>query len=236
MKISILAEGSTRLQRFIRHWGLSILVGDDILFDTFGGPNYVADKLKRSGVNIRRIKNIAISHDDWDHIGGLWKLLDTNRDATVYVCPHFKKEIKKKITESGAILVETQGVTEIGDDIYLSGELTGRRQGLDIPEQYLAIKKENGIVLITGCAHPGIIGIIQHAKSAFGSNVNVLIGGFHLKDHREQDAHDIILRIKSLGVSRVVPLHCTGPVAQGLFEKEFGADCVIPAEGQAIEV
>ena len=236
MRLKILAEGSTKWQRFIKHWGLSIFIDDDILFDTFGKPNYVLKQLKRFKVDINKIKHIIISHDDWDHVAGLWKILERNRDVAVYVCPHFKPEIKTKIKQYGARLVEVEGAVNIRDNIYLSGELTGKRKDCTIPEQYLAIKASKGLVVLTGCAHPGIIEIVEHAKNVLGSDVHSLIGGFHLKDYTAEKAHDIVLKVKSLGVQQVIPFHCTGKVAQNLFSKEYKQDCIIPGEGQTIEI
>jgi 7,8-dihydropterin-6-yl-methyl-4-(beta-D-ribofuranosyl)aminobenzene 5'-phosphate synthase len=236
MRLKILAEGSTKWQRFIKHWGLSILIDDDILFDTFGKPDYVLKQLKRLSIDLNKIKNIIISHDDWDHVSGLWKILERIRDVTVYICPHFKPAIKAKIKRYGARLVEVDGVINIRDNVYLSGELAGKRNDSNIPEQYLAIKTAKGIVVITGCAHPGITEITQHAKDVFNSNVRLLVGGFHLKDHTVKEAVDIISKLKALGVSQVIPFHCTGRIAQELFNKEFKRDCIIPNEGQAIEI
>ena len=237
MRLKILAEGSTKWQRFIKHWGLAILVDDDILFDTFGKPDYVLKQLKRFSIDIDKIKHIVISHDDWDHVSGLWKILERNNDVTVYICPHFSPDIKSKIKRYGARFVEVDKLTEIGSNVYLSGELQGgSRGGVALPEQYLAIKTPNGIVVITGCAHPGIIKIVQHAKNAFASEVRLLIGGFHLKDHTAKEDHDIILRLKTLGVGQVIPLHCTGRIAQDLFNKKYKHDCIVLSEGQAIEI
>ncbi|MDD5422333.1 MAG: MBL fold metallo-hydrolase [Candidatus Omnitrophica bacterium] len=236
MRLKILAEGSTKWQRFVKHWGLSILIDDDILFDTFGRPDYILKQLKQFHIDVDKIRHIVISHDDWDHVAGLWKILERNQNLTVYICPHFKPEIKAKIQRHGACLIETKGVTNLRDNIYLSGELTGSRDNCDIPEQYLTIKTSKGLVVITGCAHPGIVEIVQHAKTCFGQDVQSLIGGFHLKDHAVKEAYDIILRLKALGLGQVIPFHCTGRIAQKLFEKEFKQDCIIPSEGQIIEI
>ena len=237
MRLTILAEGSTRWQRFIKHWGLSVLIDDDILFDTFGKPSYALKQLNRFKVDIKKIKHIIISHDDWDHVSGLWKILERNNDVTVYICPHFSPNIKAKIKWYGARLVEVDKLTQIRSNVYLSGELQGgSRGGVALPEQYLAIKTPNGIVVITGCAHPGIVEITQHAKAVFNSNIRLLVGGFHLKDHTIEEAYDIVLKLKALGVSSVIPFHCTGRIAQELFIKEFKHDCAIPNEGQVTEI
>ena len=236
MRLKILAEGSTKWQRFIKHWGLSILIDDDILFDTFGKPGYVLKQLKRFNIDLNKIKHIVISHDDWDHVTGLWKILERNQNVTVYICTHFKPEIKTKIKRYGARFIEVNEVANIRDNIYLSGELAGKRKDCNIPEQYLVIKSSKGLVILTGCAHPGIVEIIQHAKASFNLDVRLVIGGFHLKDHTAKEAHDIILKLKTLGVNQVIPFHCTGKIAQELFNKEFKRDCIIPKEGQVIEI
>jgi len=236
MKITILAEGSTKWQRFIKHWGLSILIDHDILFDTFGKPDYVLKQLKRFNIDLNKIRHIVISHDDWDHVTGLWKILERNQDVTVYICPHFKPEIKAKMKRYRARIVEVEGVSNVRDNIYLSGELTGKRHDSDISEQYMGIKTSKGLVVLTGCAHPGIIEIVQHAKATFDTNVCLIIGGFHLKDHAAKEAHDIILKLKVLGVNQVMSFHCTGRIAQELFTKEYGQSCIMANECQTIEI
>jgi len=237
MKLTLIAEGSTKWQRFIKHWGLSILIDDDILFDTFGRPGYVLKQLNRFNVDPAKIKHIAISHDDWDHISGLWKILDRNRDATVYMCPNFNPDNKSRIRWCAARSAEVDKLTEIRDNIYLSGELKGAsRGGIALPEQYLAIKTLKGIVVVTGCAHPGIIEIVQHAKKSFGSDICMLIGGFHLKDNPDQMNIGIVAKLKELGVRQVVPLHCTGKFAQKIFQRTYGKDCIVSGEGQVIDI
>jgi len=237
MRLTILAEGSTRWQRFIKHWGLSVLIDDDILFDTFGKPSYALKQLNRFKVDIKKIKHIIISHDDWDHVSGLWKILERNNDVTVYICPHFSPDIRAKIKWYGARLVEVDKLMEIRSNVYLSGELQGgSRGGAALPEQYLAIKTPNGIVVITGCAHPGIVEIVQHAKVSFSSEICLLIGGFHLKDNSDEVNSGIVTKLKGLGVRQVMPLHCTGRIAQELFAREYAQDCIMTKEGQAIEI
>ncbi|MBN1526401.1 MAG: MBL fold metallo-hydrolase [Candidatus Omnitrophica bacterium] len=237
MKLKILAEGSTKEERSVKHWGLSILIGDDMLFDTFGKPDYVLEQLKRSGIDPDKIKHIAISHDDWDHITGLWKILERNNGATVYICPNFSPDVKEGIKKYGARFVEVDKPTGIKDGIYASGELRGgSRGGIALPEQYLAVKTPKGVVVITGCAHPGIVEIVRHAKKNFGPEVRLLIGGFHLKDNPEDVNAGIVASIKKLGVRQVIPLHCTGSAAQELFAGEYGRDCIVMKEGQTVEI
>jgi 7,8-dihydropterin-6-yl-methyl-4-(beta-D-ribofuranosyl)aminobenzene 5'-phosphate synthase len=237
MKLTLIAEGSTKWQRLIKHWGLSILIDDDILFDTFGKPDYVLGQLSRLSVDINKIKNIVISHDDWDHVTGLWKILERNNSATIYVCPNFSPDIKAKIKWYGARFIEVDRLVEIRNGIYVSGELKGgSRGGVALPEQYLAIKTPKGVVVITGCAHPGIVEIVQHAKEAFHSDIRLLIGGFHLKDNSDRANLDIVSKLKEIGVRQIIPLHCTGNGAKKILIQEYGPDCISIDSGHSILV
>jgi 7,8-dihydropterin-6-yl-methyl-4-(beta-D-ribofuranosyl)aminobenzene 5'-phosphate synthase len=103
MKIKIIATGSSKLQRFIRRWGVSFLIGEDVLFDTFGDPGVLMDNMRKFKVDTAKIKHIVLSHDDWDHITGLWCLLPNRQDITVYICPGFKREIKDRIASFCAL-------------------------------------------------------------------------------------------------------------------------------------
>jgi 7,8-dihydropterin-6-yl-methyl-4-(beta-D-ribofuranosyl)aminobenzene 5'-phosphate synthase len=84
MKIKIIATGSGRFERFIRRWGVSFLLGEDVLFDTFGDPQVFLKNMRKFKVDPGKVKHIILSHDHWDHISGLWYLLPA-RGYTVYV-------------------------------------------------------------------------------------------------------------------------------------------------------
>jgi len=77
------------------------------------------------------------------------------------------------------------------------------------------------MVVITGCAHPGIVKIIEHTKGRIKDNVLLAMGGFHLFWHRKQKIRAVISRLKELGVRYVGPCHCSGKAARKLFENEF---------------
>ena len=101
MNIKIVAVGSTRWQRFIRRWGVSFLIGEDLLFDTFGDPGVLLRNMRKLNIDTAKIKRIVLSHDDWDHISGLWYLLPNRTDITVYICPGFQQELKDRIAQMG---------------------------------------------------------------------------------------------------------------------------------------
>ena len=236
MNIKILATGSSKWERFIRRWGVSFLIGEDILFDTFGDPGVLLNNMRKFNIDAAKIKHIVLSHDDWDHIAGLWYLLPDRKDITVYVCPGFKREIKDRIASFGVKVVEAGETVQIKENIYSTGELYGESGGRKIYEQSVVVKTSDGLAVICGCAHPGVVKIAKKAKDIFKANVHWLIGGFHLKDNSDETNARIIRELQDLGVSKIVPMHCTGKHATEAMREAFGQGFVRVKEGESIEL
>ena len=234
MKLTIIAEGSAKWQHLIERWGLSILVGDDVLFDTFGKPRYLIRQAKKFNVDFNKLKHIIISHDDWDHISGLWYILERNKDVTVYICPHFSQEIKDRIKSYNVKIVEVKDVTEISRNIYSTGEMIGFSDKRVVYEQSLMLQIPKGIVVVTGCAHQGIINIVKEAKSRFRDKIYLLIGGMHLKDFTRKEIDEAVLKLKNCGIENITPMHCTGRYAAYAMKKTFGKNFMPVKEGSSI--
>ncbi|MFA5363289.1 MAG: MBL fold metallo-hydrolase [Candidatus Omnitrophota bacterium] len=236
MKIKIIAVGSSKRERSIRRWGVSFLIGEDVLFDTFGDPKALLHNMRKFTVDRSKIKHIILSHDDWDHITGLWDLIPGREDITVYICPGFRRGIRKRIISSGAKLVEIRETARIKDGIYSTGRLCGESQGKKIYEQSVVIKTAGKLSVICGCAHPGVVNIVRHAQERFCGDFYSLIGGFHLKDNTAEANRRIIADLRELGVRRIAPMHCTGKSATEMMRKEFGRDFIQAGEGRDIEL
>jgi len=236
MGIKIIAVGSTRWQRFIRRWGVSFLIGEDVLFDTFGDPGVLLNNMRKFNIDAAKIKHIVLSHDDWDHISGLWYLIQNRKDITVFICPGCKTEIKERIASFGVKVVEAGCLTQIKDDIYSTGELCGESVGEEICEQSVVIKTADSLTVICGCAHPGIVDIVRHVKEQFHNDVHSLVGGFHLKNNDDETNACIIKDLRELGVRRIAPMHCAGKRATEMMRQAFGVDFVKVREGDIVEL
>jgi len=236
MQIKVITVGSTKWERFIRRWGVSFFIGEDMLFDTFGDPGVLLNNMRKFNIDTAKIKHIVLSHDDWDHISGLWHLITNRRDIAVYVCPGFKQEIKMKIASFGVKVIEAGGVTQIKDDIYSTGELCGESDGEKICEQSVVIKTAEGLTVICGCAHPGIVNIIQYVKERFRNDVHSLIGGFHLKNNDNETNARIIENLRGFGIRRIAPMHCTGKRATEMMSKIFASGFIRAKAGDIIEL
>ncbi len=237
MKIKIIATGSSKWERFIRRWGVSFLIDEDVLFDTFGDPGVLLNNMRKLSVDTAKIKHIVLSHNDWDHIEGLWYLIDNRRDITVYVCQGFKQEIKDRIISFGVRVVEVDPLTEIKEDVFSSGQIQAFCAGESIFEQALVIKFLKKLTIITGCAHPGIVNIIDVVQSHFSKEkVYFVLGGLHLKDSSRSQIEEVISALKARGISKIAPTHCTGKKATEALKKEYGIDFMALAVGSVIEV
>lgn len=236
VKLTLIAEGSTKWQRLIRRWGVSYLLGDDVIFDTFGRSDVFQRSIKKLCIDTKRIKHIVLSHDDWDHIAGLWYLLNNRIDITVYICPGTRQEIKDRIASFGSQIVEMKNATLIKEVIYSTGELYGESKGRKIYEQSVVIKATNGLAVICGCAHPGIVGIVRSVKETFHENVSSLVGGFHLKDNTDEINLRIAQDLREIGVRQVAPMHCTGTNAVQIMRMTFGDGFRRLREGDEIEI
>jgi len=237
MKIKIIAIGSSKWDRFIRRWGVSFLIGDDVLFDTFGDPGVLLNNMRKFNIDAAKIKHIVLSHDDWDHISGLWYLLPGRKDITVYVCPGFNQQIKDRIVSFGVRVIEVEPFTEIKEDIFSTGQIQGSCADGIIFEQALAVKFLKNITIITGCAHPGIVNIINAVKKHFSKErIYFVLGGLHLKDNSNGININIIQNLRDFGVRKVAPMHCTGIRATMAMREAFGYGFVRAKEGDSIEL
>ena len=82
--------------------------------------------------------------------------------------------------------------------------------------------KKKGLVVLSGCAHSGIVNTVEHARDISGvERVHAVIGGFHLALADDDEIDQTIQYFKDIKPDLLVPGHCTGLSAIGRFQKEF---------------
>lgn len=78
-------------------------------------------------------------------------------------------------------------------------------------EVSMVIDGKDGLVVMTGCAHRGILNIAEAARKAFpGRPVSALVGGFHVSDAPEETLARVTAGIALLAPRRIYCGHCTG--------------------------
>ena len=149
-------------------WGFSCLIGtvdEAILFDTGARGNILLSNMEKLGIDPRMISKIVISHEHWDHSGGLQALVPLVGDVELY-------RLEKKSPSENMQLVSAEAPQEITEGMYTTGRLKG-----PVDEQSLVLKGKKGWYVLVGCSHPGVEKIIDAAKQ-YG-NIVGLIGGLH---------------------------------------------------------
>jgi 7,8-dihydropterin-6-yl-methyl-4-(beta-D-ribofuranosyl)aminobenzene 5'-phosphate synthase len=109
-----------------------------------------------------------------------------------------------------------------------------RRQGPI--EQSLVILTSEGPVVVTGCAHPGVVEIAERAAELAGRPPLLVVGGFHLLEARERGLREIARRLQEIGVRYAGACHCSGDRTREIFADEFGRRAVDVHVGTTIEV
>lgn len=95
------------------------------------------------------------------------------------------------------------------------------------------METEGGLVVVTGCAHSGLINTLEHVKRLAGQGrVRAIIGGFHLVNASEQRLERTIRTLIGHSPGLLIPCHCTGMKAVGLLSAAFGSAVVAGKAGQ----
>ncbi len=134
-----MATGSTPQNEGKDVGGLSLLIGESVLFDTFGMSSLFIDNLLKMNVDVSRIRHVVLSHEHWDHVSGLERLAEENRTATIHICPHTDSSVKAWIKGLGMPVVEVGSWLEIEKGLFSTGEIKGSWNGHPLWEQSLVI-------------------------------------------------------------------------------------------------
>lgn len=231
--LSVVYDNNDYDPRLQTAWGFACLVEMDettILFDTGGDGTVLLSNMATLGLDPREIDMIILSHIHGDHTGGLASLFAAGVSPTVYVPRSFPANFKAQL-EAKTTLHEVSGPETITGGVYTTGEM-----GSGIIEQALVLKTAKGLVVITGCAHPGIVRVVEQAKEIRNDDIYLLLGGFHLGSKSEAEIENIIDDFQRLGVQKVAPCHCSGEVATRLFEEAYNEDFIRNGVGRIIEV
>ena len=191
MKSRILYDNIAE-EGFRSGWGFSCLIGEHVLFDVGADLNTLLFNMRKASVELDEIDKVVLSHEHHDLVGGI-QVLSMRKNVKVFTPCSFSNHFKRKISMLGEVTsVEVDEPIEISEGLYLTGVL-----GYFIREQSLIVETEKGLTVVTGCSHPGLEKILNHA-SALGKLYGV-VGGFHG-----------FSKLQSLvGLSLIAPCHCT---------------------------
>lgn len=248
MKILVLTENNAGQLTSAEH-GLSYLIETDgkrILFDT-GQSDLFLKNAAIMGVSIEGIDMIVLSHGHYDHGNGLEYLNGgtllchpgsfirryRKSDHSYIGLKNSREELARKFK-----LITSREPLRISESIVFAGEIPrtspfeskltsfvledGTPDFVE-DDSALIITLPQGLFIITGCGHAGVVNIMEHAMSITGvERIYGIMGGFHLKEDDWQ-TDETIKYLKNARPVHILPSHCTSGAALARFRKAFDA-------------
>jgi len=233
-----------------------------VLFDTGQTGNFALNA-PRLGIDISQVDAVVLSHGHYDHTGGLATFLELNSQAKIYLkketlWPKFNgtKEIgfvhKNLKFESRCKFIKSK--TEIVPNIYVMNSIPvidnndthwkhffTEKAGQKISdcfndEMFLALTENNKLSVLSSCSHRGISNIMRSATQHFKMPINLIAGGFHLKDTHPDSVKPIIEIFKTLKPEKVGVCHCTGLEHYELLKAAFPYETFYFHTGNSVEL
>ena len=195
--------------------------GQAILFDTGGERSALVSNMKALDFDPFALDAVVISHNHWDHVYGLAGLSSmTGENPPVYVPPSALEGIHQQNPRAQLVAVEMP--VEIAPGAWVVGPMDAELLGVPITEQALVLEQEDGLVVIVGCSHPGIVKIVEAVQKQLpGKGITLLAGGFHLGRKDKSELEAIATSLKRIGVESLAPTHCTGAEATQVLQKQW---------------
>jgi 7,8-dihydropterin-6-yl-methyl-4-(beta-D-ribofuranosyl)aminobenzene 5'-phosphate synthase len=201
------------------------------LFDTGQSSRFLKNAAK-IGIDLSQLDYVILSHGHYDHTGGL-QFLPENCGATLvahpdYRFPKYDGERFIGTSYAGGLLKKLSRMhVALTPKVHFLGEIPGERKPFG---EYVAadgvrrgdmlyddtgvVVLDNGkAIVLCGCAHSGIVNIVEYAKNLFSPEKIVLIGGLHMHDYGIEEIQKTAAELKALGVTEVYCGHCTGEEA-----------------------
>lgn len=204
MKLTVLTENTACRPGLQAVHGLSLLLeseGRTLLMDVGPGDQF-AENAAALGVDLKSVELCVISHGHDDHGGGLGRFLAENHTAPVYIS---ELAFRRHFAGRGEIGLDpalrdhpqvrlTGPLLALDEQITLFSQVPGQElvpaanAGLleeDGPDPFLheqdLLLRENGrLYLFGGCAHRGIVNIMERARAIAGRWPDVVVSGLHL--------------------------------------------------------
>lgn len=209
------------------------------------------------GVDLAKVDTFILSHGHYDHSGGLMAFTEINPNAKIYLknsadgehyhlMPDLEKYIgiDKRIMELPRV-VKVNGNMQIDDELFLFTDINGKRypewsnrelmkkvgdkfvRDDFVHEQCLVISQENRRILMSGCAHNGILSILDKYFELFGAYPDTVISGFHMmKKTALTDEETEYIRQTARELLKTNALfytgHCTGQSAFEVMKEVMG--------------
>jgi 7,8-dihydropterin-6-yl-methyl-4-(beta-D-ribofuranosyl)aminobenzene 5'-phosphate synthase len=222
VKITILYDNRCGNSHFQEGWGFSAFIeheGSKILFDTGGDLSSFSSNADKIPLSYQEITHLLFSHRHWDHITGFKEVVrKVSKETRLYVPRTFPWLLLRYGTAQLNKIKVVRSFERIAPNTY-SLVLRG---GWWLYEQALVLKTPQGLGIITGCAHPGIVNILTEAQRLLQTQISFVLGGFHNCFSSPERTKDVVKQFQELRVQKVAPCHCSGDHLIRQFQEAYG--------------
>ena len=205
------------------------------------------------GVKLEAVDTLILSHGHYDHSGGIMPFARLNPSAKIYIRSNAGGEYyhdERYIGIDKAILklpqvVLTEDYLEIDDELSLFSAIRGSKfrpkgnlllseivDGKQVQdefthEQCLVISAEGKKILVSGCAHNGILNVLDRYAEIYGGSPDEVVSGFHMMkkgDYTDEEIAEIKETAEMLTnlPTRFHSGHCTGKPAFDIMKEIMG--------------
>jgi len=251
VRVTYLYDNTVATPHVKPDWGFACLVeghGRKVLFDTGANDGVLRGNLAALNVDLSRLHALVLSHDHGDHTNGL-VALGKRPALPAYYAEGSNQQVVNRIAESGMRAVPVTRSLEIFPGFRVSDRMVFTQQPVvsaaggnaattsppEIVEVALAVDTRDGLVVIVGCAHPGIVPMLRQIRQTTNRPIHMVLGGFHLLQTPADQVRQIIADFRSIGVAYAGPTHCTGDEAIRLFREAYGDHFIKGGVGTVVE-
>lgn len=258
-----MVENTVYEKDLLAEHGLSLYIefnNKNYLFDS-GQGLVLEHNAEQLDIDLTELDALILSHGHYDHTGGVQRLLELNEDLDIYAHPDFKIERFSKKRQR-LVPVSYQGPEiknlhkiksdrEIAKNLFLTGEIKAAKDYLNNKYQQkvkgklgvdkfnddisLFVQSEQGLVIILGCSHKGIINIVEEIIKKSGENkIDKIIGGMHLKNADDEKLQNIANYFQTININSIYPLHCSGKKASYFLKERLGDKIKFAGVGDSI--
>lgn len=225
-QITILYDNTTHTPGTKASWGFACMIegGEkNILFDTGSDALILRQNAEALHMDLGRADMVVLSHNHGDHSNGMSAVLQKKKGLRILLPKDTPDALMDTIKDIGSRPERVSAAMQIDPRVFLVPT-----EGNGVAEISLALPTADGAMVITGCAHPGVVHIVRQAGEIAGRKITALLGGFHLLNDPPEKVDRIIADLKGLGVRRCSATHCTGEKVIARFQQSF-AENFLPA-------
>ncbi len=197
---------------------------------------------------LHAVRGIAPSADLYAHPGARARRFARNPDGTtrdIGIGPEGLDALRSHPERTH----ETASATEVAEGVFLTGEIpratafedVGGPFVLDerglvpdpiVDDQALFFETRDGVVVLLGCAHAGVVNTMRHIRQLTGGRpIHTVLGGMHLLTAGPERMDRTVEAVREECLQQLGPAHCTGMAAVARLWREFPHACTVCSVG-----